>query len=180
MSLTIRISRYDDLPRIVEIYNATIPSREVTADTTPVSVESRRAWFEAHPPERRPLWVAQTDAGIEGWLSMSTFYGRPAYDGTAEISVYVDASRRRRSVGSTLLQHALAQAPALGVENLIGFVFRHNAPSLRLFHRFGFERWGLLPGVAVLDSLPRDVLILGRKLMRSRDAGSDPGLAATV
>jgi L-amino acid N-acyltransferase YncA len=173
MNLAIRVARDDDLPRIVEIYNATIASRQVTADTAPVSVESRRDWFAAHPPERRPVWVAHTGPEIEGWLSMSTFYGRPAYDGTAEVSVYVDAARRRRSVGSTLLLHALAQGPALGVGNLIGFVFRHNSPSLRLFHRFGFERWGLLPGVAVLDSLPRDVVILGRKLMPSRDAGAD-------
>ena len=30
-----------DLEKIVEIYNSTIPSRTVTADTEPVSVQSR-------------------------------------------------------------------------------------------------------------------------------------------
>jgi L-amino acid N-acyltransferase YncA len=39
-----------DLPSIVEIYNATIPSRMVTADLEPVSVESRVHWFEQHRP----------------------------------------------------------------------------------------------------------------------------------
>jgi len=37
-----------DLPAIVEIYNSTIPGRMVTADLEPVTVESRRAWFQAH------------------------------------------------------------------------------------------------------------------------------------
>ena len=160
----IRHAERDDLPRIVEIYNATIASREVTADTEPVSIESRVAWFEAHRPDSRPLWVAESVSAIEGWLSLSTFYGRPAYDGTAELSVYVATHRRRRGLGSMLMRHALAQAPALGVDALIGFIFRHNPRSLRLFHNHGFERWGLLPAVAVLDGTPRDVIIVGRKL----------------
>ncbi|HYL17231.1 MAG TPA: GNAT family N-acetyltransferase [Burkholderiales bacterium] len=162
--LRIRHAGRDDLPRIVEIYNATIPSREVTADTEPVSVESRIAWFEAHRPGKRPLWVAESAGGIEGWLSISMFYGRPAYDGTAELSVYVAADRRGRGLGSMLMRHALAQAPALGIDALIGFIFRHNPRSLRLFHNHGFERWGLLPAVAVLDGAARDVVIVGRKL----------------
>ena len=101
---------------------------------------------------------------IAGWLSLSTFYGRPAYDATVELSVYVDAPSRRHGVASLLLEHALAQSPRLGVAKLVGFVFRHNTPSLRLFHRHGFERWGLMPAVAVLDGVPRDVVILGREV----------------
>ncbi|MCC8133486.1 MAG: hypothetical protein LUG96_14305 [Tannerellaceae bacterium] len=41
-----------DLPEIVAIYNSTVPSRIVTADTKPVTVESRIAWFEEHTPEK--------------------------------------------------------------------------------------------------------------------------------
>ena len=160
----IRIAQREDLPRIVEIYNATIPSREVTADTEPVSVDSRVAWFEAHSPDRQPLWVARAQGRVAGWLSLSTFYARPAYDGTVEVSVYVDAANRRCGVGAALLEHALAHAPALRVSRVIGLVFRHNAASLRLFHRFGFERWGLLPGVCRLDGVERDVVIVGRQL----------------
>ena len=47
----------DDLPFIVEVYNSTIASRQVTADLQPVSVESRIAWFEQHNPQKRPLWL---------------------------------------------------------------------------------------------------------------------------
>jgi L-amino acid N-acyltransferase YncA len=43
-----------DLPVIVEIYNSTVPTRMVTADTEPVSVESRRAWFREHDPGEPP------------------------------------------------------------------------------------------------------------------------------
>ena len=152
----------EDLPAIVAIYNATIPSRMVTADLEPVSVESRVAWFEQHRPGYRPLWVAVEDGNIAGWLSFSTFYWRPAYDKTAELSVYIDEAFRNRGLGSYFLAQAIAHAPAIGVDRLIGFVYGHNQPSLDLFEKFGFARWGFLPGVTLLDGIERDVVILGR------------------
>jgi len=161
----LRVARQEDLPAIVEIYNSTVPSRMVTADTEPVSVASRQAWFEAHQPERRPLWVAEdADGRMAGWLSYSDFYGRPAYGATAEISIYLDAGRRGQGLGRWLLEQAIARAPEIGVNTLLGFIFGHNAPSLGLFAALGFERWGNLPRVAVLDGIERDLVILGRRL----------------
>ena len=154
----------EDLPSIVDIYNATIPSRLVTADLDPVSVESRIAWFDQHKPDFRPLWVAQQDGQLAGWLSFSTFYGRPAYNKTAELSVYVAESFRHRGLGSYFLSQAIAHAPSIGIDRLIGFVFGHNHPSLELFVKFGFARWGELPGVTLLDGVERDVIILGRRV----------------
>ena len=59
-----------DLPRIVEIYNSTIPGRMVTADLNPVTVESRRGWFHEHAPDRAPLWVLEENGEIVAWLSL--------------------------------------------------------------------------------------------------------------
>jgi L-amino acid N-acyltransferase YncA len=157
-----RIARREDLASIVAIYNATIPSRLVTADLEPVSVDSRVEWFEQHRPDTRPLWVVEAQDAVVAWLSFSSFYGRPAYARTAELSVYIDARYRRQGLGTALLEAALAHAPAIGVCRLLGFIFGHNTPSLALFARAGFARWGLLPGVAVLDGVERDVVIVGR------------------
>jgi len=159
-----RIATRADLPRIVAIYNATVPSRMVTADLEPVSVESRLPWFEQHTPALRPLWVVERSAEVVAWLSFSSFYGRPAYDKTAELSVYVDERARGEGLGSYLLRQALAHAPSIGVDRLLGFIFGHNAPSLRLFAKFGFERWGFMPGVARLDGVERDLVVVGRRV----------------
>ena len=86
--MTVRDATRADLPTIVAIYNAAIPGRMATADTEPVSPQSRQVWFEEHDPARRPLWVACVERSIVGWLSFQSFYGRPAYQSTAEISVY--------------------------------------------------------------------------------------------
>ena len=88
--LRVRDARESDLPEIVEIYNSTIPSRMVSADTEPVTVEQRRGWFREHDPSRRPLWVAEADGRVIGWLSLGDFWdGRPAYHATAEVGIYV-------------------------------------------------------------------------------------------
>jgi L-amino acid N-acyltransferase YncA len=161
--VTHRLAIRDDLQRIVEIYNATIPSRMVTADTEPVSVESRIPWFEAHRPDFRPLWVVEQESRVAAWLSFSEFYGRPAYHKTAELSIYVDEAYRQRGLGFYLLRQAIAHAPKLGVDRLMGFIYRHNTSSLRLFEKAGFALWGELPGVTRLDGIERDVMIVGRR-----------------
>lgn len=61
-----------DLKRIVEIYNSTIPTRMVTADTEPVTVESRQKWFEEHNLVDRPLWMVENaDQEMIGWEALS-------------------------------------------------------------------------------------------------------------
>ena len=162
----ISIAQASDLPRIVAIYNAAIPGRMATADTQPVSVAARQAWFADFDATRRPLWTFRDDAdgAIKGWLSLRSFYGRPAYDATVEVAVYTDPAARRRGMAKTLLDHALAAAPGLRVKTILAFVFAHNAPSLALFETAGFAAWGRLPGVAELDGVDRDLVILGRRI----------------
>lgn len=161
----IRDARASDLPRIVAIYNASIPGRMATADTAPVTVASREGWFAEFDPARRPLWVyAAPDGAIAGWLSLRSFYGRPAYGATVETAVYVDPAHARRGVARALVGHALAAAPALGIRTILAFVFAHNAPSIELFERAGFAAWGLLPRVAELDGVERDLVILGLRV----------------
>ena len=161
--MNVRDATIQDLAAIVAIYNSTVPSRMVTADTEPISVESREKWFHDHTPGRRPLWVAEEGGHVTGWLSYSSFYGRPAYNATCELSVYVAPEYRRRGVGRQLLLRSIEHAPQIGVSTLLGFIFGHNEPSLRLFEKFGFARWGHLPKIATLDGIERDVVIVGRR-----------------
>lgn len=163
----IRDARETDLPEIVRIYNEAIPGREATADTAPVTVESRRAWL-LDRDARHPVWVHEPDGApegpLDGWLSLSRFYGRPAYATTVEVGIYVAARAQGRGVAKALLGAAVTRAPGLGITTLLGFVFAHNRRSVALCERFGFARWGHLPRVAVLDGVERDLLILGKRL----------------
>lgn len=153
-----------DLSAIVDIYNSTVTSRNITADTEPVSVDSRYDWFHSHTPEAYPIWVAENNYHVVGWLSFQPFYGRPAYRSTAEVSIYVSPFCRRQGIGQKLMQEAIAQCPGLQLSTLLGFVFAQNQPSLALLKRFGFEEWGYLPTVAEFDVGTCDLAIMGRKV----------------
>jgi len=162
--MTIRDAVEADLPAIVEIYNAAVLTRMSTAQLDQVTVEERQSWFHEHSPDRHPLWVAEIGNRIAGWLSFHPFITRSAYRGTTEVSVYVHDDFRRRGVGRAFLERAIAKSHSLGSNTLIGLIFGHNAPSLELFRRLGFERWGLLPKVARADELERDLVIVGKHI----------------
>jgi phosphinothricin acetyltransferase len=153
-----------DLEQIVATYNSTIPSRLVTADLEPVTVESRRDWFIAHQAGNRPLWVLEADGKYAGWMSFNTFYPRAAYDGTAELSIYLEESYRGKGLGKLCVAKAIEEAPRKRIHTLLGFIFGHNQVSLKLFYDCGFEKWAHFPGVANMDGQMRDLLILGKKV----------------
>ncbi len=151
-----------DLPAIVAIHNAAIRTRMATAQLEPLTVEERLDWFREHRPDSYPLWVAEIKGEIAGWLSHKMFLPRCAYRGTVELSVYVDEKFQRRGIGKKLLGEAIARAPQIEISALVGLIFAHNEPSLKLFEQLGFERWGLLPRIARLDDVERDLTIMGR------------------
>lgn len=151
-----------DLPAIVEIYNAAILGRTATAQLEVVSVQERLPWFREHSPGSFPLWVAQIDREIAGWLDFHSFLPRAAYRGTAEIAVYVSEKFRRRGVGRGLLEKAVVCSPGLKITALVGCIFGHNEPSLQLFQQLGFSRWGFLPRIAQVEERSCDLVIVGR------------------
>jgi L-amino acid N-acyltransferase YncA len=163
-ALIIRDAIELDLGAIVDIHNAAIRGRISTAQLEEVSIEQRLPWLREHSPGAHPLWVAEREGRVAGWLSFQPFKKRSAYRGTAEISVYVHEQFRQTGVGRALLEKAIARAASLKLSALIGCIFTHNEASLRLFERGGFERWGVLPQVANVDGIARDVVIMGRPI----------------
>jgi L-amino acid N-acyltransferase YncA len=160
--MKIRDAVESDLPAIIKIYNAAVATRVATAQLEQVTLDERRNWLKEHSPDRHPFWVLEMDRQIAGWLTLKPFLPRCAYRGTAEVSLYVDERFRRRGVGRTLLGEAIARAPSLQLKAMVGLIFAHNEPSLRLFEQLGFERWGVLPRIAQLDAVERDLTIMGR------------------
>lgn len=158
-----------DLPAIVEIYNHAVATRECSCDLHPTTVEARRESFAKHTPRHRPLWVAE-DAGalaqgVIGYLGFFHFMNeRPGYFITADLAIYLHPRCQNQGLGTYLLGEAIRHAPALGVEVLSATIFASNTASIRLFEKFGFERWGYMPRVARLDTVERDLVLVGRRL----------------
>lgn len=156
----IRLATINDLPDIVAIYNQTIPLRYVTADLTPITLESRIEWFNQFS-ENRPLWVYESASKVVAWGSLRSFYGRPAYNSTVEIAIYIDEKYRKLGIGEQILLHAHRECKRIGIENILAFIFANNLGSINFFKKHGYLEYGLLPKVAEIDNKKIDLAILG-------------------
>ena len=163
--MIIRDAVENDLEAVVAIYNSTIPGRMVTADLEPVSLESKLEWFNHHNPINRPLWIVEERDEVMAWLSFESFYGRPAYRHTAELSIYIAKAHRGKGLGTILLQYAIDKCADMEIFTLLGYIFGHNIPSIKLFEKFGFGTWGHFPRIALMDGIERDLLILGKRIL---------------
>ena len=178
--LIIRDAVEKDVPAIIAIYNAAVATRIATAQLEPISIAEGRNWLSEHSDDY-PLWVAEKHGDVAGWLSFKQFLPRCAYRGTAEISVYVDEKFRRCGVARRLLEEAIARAPSLRINALVGLIFEHNEPSLKLFEQLGFQRWGQLPGIVRLENVERDLVVMGQhcppRQIATAKASSYPGVS---
>jgi len=158
--IVVRIATEADLPSIVDIYNQSIPGGWSTADTKPVTVAERLEWFRKFTPDKRPIWVAEIAGQIAAWISLSSFYaGRPAYDATAEVSLYIGTAYHRRGLGRYLKKWVIGQCPRLGVTTLLSMHFDHNEATARINASLGFEQCGHLREIAVVQGQKRGLII---------------------
>ena len=163
--MNIRDAVIEDLPKIIDIYNSTISGKRVTADIEYVTVEDKLNWFYQHHPASRPLWVAESEQTIIGWISFQDFYGRPAYNGTSEISIYIHENYRNKGYGKQMLTYTISHCPKLKIDTLLGFIFEENIESIQLFKSLGFNEWGHLPHIAKMGNETRSLQIVGKKII---------------
>ena len=91
-----------------------------------------------------------------------------AADGTSRASFAGAGSESATDDWSLLLRLRdavnAAIEPLRAARTLATTIFAGNEPSIRLFHSLGFQEWGRLPGVADLDGVIHDVVLVGRRV----------------
>lgn len=163
--IKIRIAKLNDLEAIVNIYNQAVSVGQKTADITPLLVDDRKDWFFNHTPDKYPIFVAELNGVIVGWLSFSAYRpGREALRYTQEVSYYISFDYHGQGVGSKLLEYAIDACQQLGVKTLIGIVIASNQGSIKLLEKYHFEKWGELPNVVDFDGVEFGHLYYGRRI----------------
>lgn len=161
----IRRATRADWSEIIEIYNEAVALRTATADTEPVTVDSKRDWLEGHLNECFPILVCEIESKVVGWCSLSIYrHGRPAFDRTVEVSYYVSKDNQGKGMATQLLEQAIAECSRLGYRTLVAILLDVNVPSIRLLEKFGFAEWGRMPGIAEIDEAEYDHLYFGKHL----------------
>ncbi|CAM9891585.1 unnamed protein product [Discosporangium mesarthrocarpum] len=140
--MTIRPAIADDVPRLLEIYNHYVEHTHVTFDLEPISLATRRRWFEGFAetgPHR--LFVASEGSDLLGYASSGVFRTKPAYARSVETSIYLAQDAAGTGLGTGLYTHLLE---ALSLEpqahRAYGGVALPNEASVALHRRCGFKR----------------------------------------
>jgi L-amino acid N-acyltransferase YncA len=163
--MIIRSANESDYPQIVSIYNHAVDEKFATADTEYVTVKSKMNWLEQHSTKTYPIYVAEENGKLIGWCSLSPHRpGRKALRNVAEISYYIHKDYRRMGVANSLINFTIESAQKLGFKNLITILLDMNKPSIYILEKFGFEKWGHLPGIAEIDGTICGQFIYGKKL----------------
>ena len=155
--------RIDDLQpadwqAVAEIYRHGIATENATFET---EVPSWDAWDAAHLVCCR--FVARSGNDVVGWAALTPTSRRPAYNGVAEVSVYVAPAAQDAGAGRALLEALVHGSEANGVWTLQGSVFPENVNSLKLHQACGFRVVGQRERIGRLNGVWRDVVLVERR-----------------
>jgi phosphinothricin acetyltransferase len=142
-TVRIRGAAARDIERINDIYNQAVITTTATFDTEPKSLDDQRGWF-AHHDANHPVLVAEEEARVCGWASLSQYSDRAAYARTVEVSIYVAEEARGRGVGSSLMNAIADAARQLGHHTILARITADNPVSVRLHQHAGFEMVGTM------------------------------------
>ena len=148
-----------DLRRIREIYNEGIEDRTATLDVEPKSAASLETWFAEHDA-RFEVLVAEEVGLVVGWASLNRYSYRYAYDGVADLTIYVARVARGTGVGTELLTTIEQRARAHGFHKIVLFTLPFNVAGQSLYRKRGFREVGVFREQGVRDGHRIDVMAM--------------------
>lgn len=163
-TMEIRDLRDADLPGLLAIYNQVIATSTAVYSDNPVTLEDRKAWWQARSALGYPVLVACDDSGVLGFSTFGDFRAWPGYRYTVEHSVHVREDRRGTGIGAQLVSALFPRAIALDKHVMIAGIDAANAGSIRFHERLGFETAGCLRQVGWKFGRWLDLLFMQRVL----------------
>jgi len=143
--------------------------------------------FEADPPSpaamaqriaaavRDHAWVVLEDGGrVVGYAYGGPFNLRAAYRWSCEVSVYLEAGRRRSGGGRALYDVLLARLAERGFRTAVAGMTLPNDASVGLHRAMGFEPVGTYRGIGWKHGRWHDVAWVQRSLASGEDPPAEP------
>lgn len=144
LPIVVRDATADDLPVMAAIYDDYVRTSVATFDTEPRGAAYLGEKLVSTSAGNLVL-VAVERGQVRGYAFSGPFRPRPAYDGTKEVSVYLDATARGRGLGRTVYAALLARLDAVPeVHTQVAVIALPNDASVALHVALGFERVGVL------------------------------------
>ncbi|BFM49022.1 N-acetyltransferase family protein [Marinomonas sp. THO17] len=161
LNCKVRRAEFEDAAAMLDVFQA-CDLHAASHPHTHIALLDVMDWLESMT-DTHPILIAEQDQQILAWCSIEPFYGLPAFDQAAEISLYVLPDWQGIGVGKALLESLLDARAQIGFVHLVAYIYASNHNSLRFFAANGFEQWGKLPNIARSPHGIEDVYLLGRE-----------------
>ncbi|WJJ95960.1 GNAT family N-acetyltransferase [Algibacter luteus] len=135
----IRSVHIDDASALLDIYNYYVLNTTVNFDIDPLSLETFTDKIN-HIVSEYPYIVYEENNEILGFAYGSRFRPRPAYNYTAESTVYVKHTAHGKQIGSKLYAELIRLLKETDLHTVLGVLTVPNDASINLHEKFGFEK----------------------------------------
>jgi L-amino acid N-acyltransferase YncA len=163
MKVLFREITENDLGFIKGIYDEYILNTTHTFDTEPTTIIKLREELPVSHPTYKSFII--TADGIDcGYCYFSQFKKRPAYNRTAEVSIYLKPDCTRRHIGKPALEHLIKTAGANGIKMLIAVISGENLNSIEFVKKNGFNPCGHLKNVGEKFGRVLDVVFYQKEI----------------
>ncbi|MFX1371851.1 MAG: GNAT family N-acetyltransferase [Promethearchaeota archaeon] len=129
----------EDLPYVLKIYNHYVLNTTATFQIEPLKINEMKESFLFKKPCYKSFIIQDND-NICGYVSIGQYKNRGAYDGTAEISIYLDKNYIGRGIGTLSLKYAEEFAKKQNFHVLIAVISEENKGSIKFFEKNNFEK----------------------------------------
>lgn len=143
MRASVRAATDGDIDAVAAIYAREVHEGTATFDLSP---PPRSKWegllASTHPGDH--FLVAVDGDAVLGFAYSSAFRPKGAYDGTREVTIYLDPAAAGRGLGRLLYDDLLVRLEAGGTHTALACISLPNDASEALHRACGFERQGVL------------------------------------
>ncbi|WP_227521585.1 arsinothricin resistance N-acetyltransferase ArsN1 family A [Bacillus alkalisoli] len=161
--VTIRESKQEDIEAILRIYNQGIEDRIATLETVLKDTEYMREWYKMHQ-DRYQVIVAENKEQVVGWASLNIYNSRCAYDGVADLSIYIERESRGKGMGGKLIDKIEVIARRNNFHKIILSTFHFNQLGQTLYRKKGYREVGIFRNQGILDGQFVDVMAMEKLL----------------
>lgn len=132
-------TRDDHIPEITDIYNHYILNSTATFHTKKLSPEEIRGIVFTGDP-RFPSFAMMDGDSVCGYCLLSPFKKREAYDGTAEVTVYLRPGYIGKGLGKRAVLFLEDVARKKGFHVLLAVICGENTQSMELFGKMSYTQ----------------------------------------
>jgi L-amino acid N-acyltransferase len=156
-----------DLPQIVEIVNAFLPTTTTEWRDAEYTLADRREWLAQHRRAGDPVLIAEIEGEVAAFSCYSDFRDAqkwPGYRFVVENTIHVRERHWGKGVGRALIEALVERAASVGKRVMVAAIDAENVGSIRFHEQCGFIVVGRMPDIGFKLGRRLTLVLLQRRI----------------